>query len=408
MSQLIHLVYCSAAKYLFNHSELTDMLAESRQNNHVLGVTGVLLYTDGSFFQVLEGEKEVVETLFSKIKKDDRHNKITIIIKEPIPKRSFGDWSMGFVSITQQEADDIIGANDFFTKGESFAQLSPGRTKKILAAFRQGRWRSRLSNTATLVPQNNYVSKTDNSQTIKRNSSPFPLNTWYSFAYQPIIKCVDGTFFAYEALLRGLDNQPANHILKQVPSTEFHIFEEQSRTKAIKLAIHKGLSSRLSVNFSPKTIEKSPSAIDSILETLSKNHLSPDQIILEILESEIINDNKQFKKAINQYQSSGLIFAIDDFGAGYAGLNLLADFQPNIIKLDMHLVRNIENNGPRQAILYGIIRTCFDLGIDIIAEGVETVDEYRWLRAEGIELFQGYLFAKPAFEALPVNITFPS
>jgi EAL domain-containing protein (putative c-di-GMP-specific phosphodiesterase class I) len=93
--------------------------------------------------------------------------------------------------------------------------------------------------------------------------------------------------------------------------------------------------------------------------------------------------------------------AIDDFGAGYSGLNLLADFQPDQIKLDMKLVRGIERHGPRQAIVRAIDQACQDLGIDVIAEGVETVEEYAWLANQGIKLFQGYLFAKPAFESFP-------
>jgi EAL domain-containing protein (putative c-di-GMP-specific phosphodiesterase class I) len=93
--------------------------------------------------------------------------------------------------------------------------------------------------------------------------------------------------------------------------------------------------------------------------------------------------------------------AIDDFGAGYSGLNLLADFQPDQIKLDMKLVHGIECCGPRQAIVRAIDQACRDLGIDIIAEGVETVEEYTWLANQDIGLFQGYLFAKPAFESFP-------
>ena len=93
--------------------------------------------------------------------------------------------------------------------------------------------------------------------------------------------------------------------------------------------------------------------------------------------------------------------AIDDFGAGYSGLNLLTDFQPDQIKLDMKLIRGIEHHGPRQAIVHAIDQVCRDLGIDVIAEGVETAEEYAWLANEGVQLFQGYLFAKPAFESFP-------
>ena len=72
-----------------------------------------------------------------------------------------------------------------------------------------------------------------------------------------------------------------------------------------------------------------------------------------------------------------------------------------MVKLDMKLVRGIESHGPRQAIVRAILQACNDLGIDLLAEGVETVDEFRWFRDEGVQYFQGYLLAKPAFEKLP-------
>ena len=93
--------------------------------------------------------------------------------------------------------------------------------------------------------------------------------------------------------------------------------------------------------------------------------------------------------------------AIDDFGAGYAGLNLLAEFQPDIVKLDMALVRGIDTNLPRQAIIAGILGICRMLNVRVIGEGIETVGEMQTLRDLGVELMQGYLFARPAFEELP-------
>jgi EAL domain-containing protein (putative c-di-GMP-specific phosphodiesterase class I) len=94
--------------------------------------------------------------------------------------------------------------------------------------------------------------------------------------------------------------------------------------------------------------------------------------------------------------------AIDDFGAGYSGLNLLASFQPDQVKLDMELIHGIESHGPRQAIVRAVSQVCYDLGIDLIAEGVETMGEYRWLANAGVRLLQGYVLAKPAFESFPM------
>jgi EAL domain-containing protein (putative c-di-GMP-specific phosphodiesterase class I) len=94
--------------------------------------------------------------------------------------------------------------------------------------------------------------------------------------------------------------------------------------------------------------------------------------------------------------------AIDDFGAGYSGLNLLSNFQPDQIKLDRCLIFGIESHCPRQSIVRAIVQVCRDLEIEVVAEGVETVGEYAWLMNAGVKLFQGYLFAKPAFESLPL------
>ena len=93
--------------------------------------------------------------------------------------------------------------------------------------------------------------------------------------------------------------------------------------------------------------------------------------------------------------------ALDDFGAGYNGLGLLANFQPDLIKLDMHLIRGVNSSPARQAIIAGIMSIARTLDIQILAEGVETEDELMVLRSAGINLFQGYLFAKPMTGGLP-------
>jgi EAL domain-containing protein (putative c-di-GMP-specific phosphodiesterase class I) len=105
---------------------------------------------------------------------------------------------------------------------------------------------------------------------------------------------------------------------------------------------------------------------------------------------------------LHDHRAAGLRVAIDDFGAGHSGLNLLADFQPDMIKLDMKLLRGIDHQAPRQSIVRALLAMCRELGIEVVAEGVETLGEFRWFEAQGVQLFQGYLFARPAFEGLAV------
>ena len=224
----------------------------------------------------------------------------------------------------------------------------------------------------------------------------------YSFAFQPIVNVVTGSIISFEALVRGSNNESAWHILKQISKDDLYHFDEMLRLSAIPLAAKLGIRCSLNLNLLPGSIEHSDSSIISTLDTAEQCGISPERITLEITENEIIHDYTRFIESLNLHRGKGVNISIDDFGAGYSGLNLLAEFQPDNIKLDMTLLRNIDTRGPRQAIIRGIIRTCNDLGIDVIAEGVETEEEYWWLRDEGVTLYQGYLFAKPGFEQLPI------
>ena len=156
----------------------------------------------------------------------------------------------------------------------------------------------------------------------------------------------------------------------------------------------------LNVNFSRNTLTE-PDYLAQVDKIFAETGVDPRRLIFEITENERVVDKDHLKRILQEYRRRGFKTAIDDFGAGYSGLNLLAEFQPDIIKLDMELVRHIDTNPVRHAIVQGILGVCKALSIEVIAEGVETLAEYRTLRALGIHYFQGYLFAKPAFEQLP-------
>lgn len=147
MTQLIHCIYASDAAPIFRESEIPALLEQARASNERRSVTGMLLYIEGSFFQVLEGEREIVDDLYRRIQGDPRHARITMIIREPIAARDFGEWTMGFSTVDAQDAGQLIGENDFFTSASCVAQLDSGRAKKLLAAFGAGRWRGQRTGT---------------------------------------------------------------------------------------------------------------------------------------------------------------------------------------------------------------------------------------------------------------------
>jgi acylphosphatase len=143
---LVHCIYCSASTAPnVSEADLEAILEKSRQNNAKTGITGILLYRNGSFFQVLEGDRSAVETLFNTIDADTRHLRVTKIVLEPITERAFASWTMGYPKITSKELARISGLNDFFLRGESYMEIGEGRAKTLLAAFKEERWRLTLS-----------------------------------------------------------------------------------------------------------------------------------------------------------------------------------------------------------------------------------------------------------------------
>jgi len=238
----------------------------------------------------------------------------------------------------------------------------------------------------------------DSGLNIRTQDAPDP---HFTFAFQPIVDTETREIISYEALIRGLNNESAYEVLQQVPAVRLFAFDQGARVKAIDLAMRLGIGCNLNLNFLPRSLDSSAESILTTLEAANRANFPIKRIVLEAVEGEIIDNTSHFTQLINKYRGMGLKVAIDDFGAGYSGLNLLAEFQPDKVKLDMKLIRGIERNGPRQAIVRAVNQLCIDLGIDVVAEGVETQPEYAWLARQGIRLFQGYLFAKPAFESLP-------
>ncbi len=223
----------------------------------------------------------------------------------------------------------------------------------------------------------------------------------FTMAFQPIINCQSKQIFGYEALVRGLNNESAFSIISKVNDDNRYLFDQLCRIKAIALASKLNLDSMLSINFLPKAIYKPERCIRTTLDAAEKYDFPIDKIMFEFTEVEKIDDVDFVKSIIEYYNKLGFITAIDDFGSGYAGLGLLANFQTNIAKFDMELIRNIHHDKARQSIIKNCLNMFRDLNITPLAEGIETREEMEWLRDSGIELMQGYLFAKPGFECLP-------
>ncbi len=235
-----------------------------------------------------------------------------------------------------------------------------------------------------------------------RDGEQFTFN--FSMAFQPIVDLETGLPFAYEALVRGPAGESAASILSRVTEENRYAFDQLCRVKAIETATRAGLlrgGARLSINFLPNAVYSPRACIQLTLRTAAANVFPTDRLIFEFTENEKMDDPDHVADIVHSYQQMGFGTAIDDFGAGHAGLGLLARFQTDIIKLDMELVRGVDASLPRRMIVGGVVRMAREMGITVIAEGIETDGELAALRAMDVRYIQGYLLARPAFETLP-------
>jgi hypothetical protein len=137
---MFYLVYVSVAAENVSKDELLEILAQSRTRNAEAGITGMLLYKDGNFMQVLEGEEQTVRDLYARIRRDPRHLGIVTLVEGQRESRCFGDWSMGFQDLSAPEAREVPGYSEFMNiplTAEEFSS-NPGQCERLLWAFKRG------------------------------------------------------------------------------------------------------------------------------------------------------------------------------------------------------------------------------------------------------------------------------
>jgi EAL domain-containing protein (putative c-di-GMP-specific phosphodiesterase class I)/GGDEF domain-containing protein len=217
--------------------------------------------------------------------------------------------------------------------------------------------------------------------------------------YQPIVSLTDGRVYGYEALSRISDKRLQMDIEKMFrladrmnKSWELEIL---CRTKALEHAAHMGLDTKLFLNVNSNIIYDDKFRNGFTKKRLWEYGLNSGNIIFEITERTAILDNMAFLRSVDHYKGQNYEIAIDDVGAGYSGLNLIAAVRPNLIKLDMNLIRAIDKDETKQLLCKAMIDFCKNAGIRLIAEGIETEEELKTVIRLGVDLGQGYFLGIP-------------
>jgi EAL domain-containing protein (putative c-di-GMP-specific phosphodiesterase class I) len=212
-------------------------------------------------------------------------------------------------------------------------------------------------------------------------------------AFQPIVSWQNRKVFAYEALLRTDEATLANPLAFLDAAEQLGRLDEIGRKVRTKVAEAVGLlpvDVKLFVNLHAKDLNDA-ALFDSCSHLTGIAH----RVVLEITERSSLSEINDIEDRVKKLKAFGFRIAIDDLGAGYAGLTSFTQLEPEVAKLDMSLVRGIDTHSQKQSIVRAMKTLCDELKITCVAEGVETVPERDTLVSLGCDLFQGYLFARP-------------
>ena len=220
------------------------------------------------------------------------------------------------------------------------------------------------------------------------------------FAFQPIVDVRQRQIVGHEALVRGEQGEGAESVLARLTPQTIYAFDQLVRVTAIEKAAALGMRERLSINFLANAVRDPRHCIRSTFAAARTFNFPLERIGFEVVGGARVEDSGQLIEIFNAYREYGFQTAYDDFGAGFVGLNLLAQFQPDVVKLDIDLVRAVDRDPARQAIVKAVIAMCGALGSRVLAEGVETRAERDYLFDAGVDLMQGYYFCRPVFRGL--------
>lgn len=371
---------------------LEDMVTAANIKNRRSDVTGILLFNGHHFFQLLEGPEEQVKEIYCCICNDPRHHNIVELMCDYAPARRFGKVGMELFDLQKHERNDVLQA--VLNKGTSKFQLT--YDDRALQFFRTFVLATEKSSYFEIPAPDCWSFIADNSCTLLGENT-LPSDIDFSFAFQPIIDPMSQRVIALEALIRGRDGETPATYFDNLNPEELYTADLQSKKTAFAMASALGLNDKmLSVNLLPMTLVNKPNAVSFLINEIAAHGLVPEQIIVEFTESEVISRFDTFAQAVKSLKAAGICVAIDHFGAGFAGLQLLSRFQPDRIKISRELITDVHKSGPRQAIIQAIIKCCASLEIMISAVGVEKPEEWMWLESAGIEIFQGNFLHKPA------------
>ncbi len=236
-------------------------------------------------------------------------------------------------------------------------------------------------------------------------------STELCFAFQPYVDAVLRTVVGHEALVRGAHGESADAVWQRVPEAERLAFDLRCRATALREAKRLGLDQTgqmLNLNVLANAIGVHGEHLLETLDVAVQLGFPCASLVIEITEVEYLENPAGLREVLRDLRGIGFRTAIDDLGAGWSNMLMLAEMQPDLVKIDRTLIEGIDANPRQRVIVRSIKRACDDLGCSIVAEGIEAEAESQTLIDLGIHLQQGFLFSRPCLNSLDLTASFPT
>ncbi|MBN1090538.1 diguanylate phosphodiesterase [Pantoea sp. 1B4] len=375
---LTTIIYRSHISDDFPIRTLPAMVDNASKINAAHDVTGILLFNGTHFFQLLEGPEAGIKAVYQRICADRRHHNVVELMRDYAPYRRFGNAGMALFDLREHDRSSLLQA--VLDKGTSKYRLTyDDRALQFLRTFVESREKE---NYYEVLPPGywEFISE--------HNDVPDSRPETEGVSFRPVVDPLARQVTAIEATT--LRSAPAD----DTSGDQLYVNDLETVKKTFA---HAGLvcpdGMTLYVSLLPMTLVVIPDAVDHIVTAIKQAGLVPEQVVVGVSETAVISQLEAFSEAVRALKAVGISLSIDNFGDGSAGLSLLTHIQPDRIRIDAGITRDVHRSGPKQAVVQAIIKCCSALEITVIAAGIVQAEEWMWLEAAGVINFQGTLFA---------------
>ncbi|WHQ73744.1 diguanylate phosphodiesterase [Pantoea sp. Lij88] len=375
---LTTIIYRSHISDDFPIKTVPAMVDNASTINAAHDVTGILLFNGTHFFQLLEGPEAGIQAVYQRICADRRHHNVVELMRDYAPSRRFGNAGMELFDLREHDSSSLLQA--VLDKGTSKYRLTyDDRALQFLRTFVESREKE---NYYEVLPPGywEFISE--------HNDVPDSRPETEGVSFRPVVDPLARQVTAIEAATL----RPAS--ADEASGDQLYVNDLETVKKTFAraaLVCPDGMT--LYVSLLPMTLVVIPDAVDQIVSAIHQAGLVPEQVVIGVSETAVISQLDAFSEAVRMLKAVGISLSIDNFGDGSAGLSLLTHIQPDRIRIDAGITRDVHRSGPKQAVVQAIIKCCSALEITVIAAGIVQAEEWMWLEAAGVINFQGTLFA---------------